>query len=446
MEEIIIKDEKQRSRGKFKPAPNLTTDEVKDVLLQKIEEETSKIIEDSSDFELIQNADFREDRINVVSLFSGAGGLDLGTELAGLASRIGVIEALEAIKNKEDFQKIREESLFHTIYTNDMFVEANETYHKNFSSTIIQHQKDIRKVAHFPKNDLTIGGFPCPGFSEAGPRLIDDERNFLYIHFIRELIQTQPSFFVAENVKGMMTLGKGEVLKQIIEDFSSAGYTVTAHLVNARDYGVPQVRERVFLVGVHKEKIEKKFGYRYELPLPTHGDPTEIDLISDKLPWVTLKEAIGDLEDDPGEYFEGSYSTIYMSRNRKKSWDEQSFTIQASGRQAPQHPGGSPMTQYVDEEDGRKRWKFNGENRRLSMKEIARIQTFPDWFEFSTGSPVGKSGREISRNAQIDKVYKQIGNAVPVLLARSIIQPIADFLNEHLEEIREAEKHKEATS
>lgn len=95
------------------------------------------------------------------------------------------------------------------------------------------------------------------------------------------------------------------------------------------------------------------------------------------------------------------------------------------------------MTQYVDEEDGRKRWKFNGENRRLSIKEIARIQTFPDWFKFSAGSPIGKSGKEISRNAQIDKVYKQIGNAVPVLLARAIVQPIADFLNSHLSDIRE---------
>lgn len=435
MEDLIIKDEKQRSRGKFKPALNLTADEVKNILLEKIDEETSKIIENSSDLELIEKVDFRDNRINVVSLFSGAGGLDLGTELAGLASIIGLSEAMEAFKDKETYQQLREKSLFHTIYTNDMFVEANETYKQNFNPSIIQHQKDIRKVAHFPKNDLTIGGFPCPGFSEAGPRLVDDERNFLYIHFIRELVQTQPSFFVAENVKGMMTLGKGEVLKQIVEDFSSAGYTVTAHLVNARDYGVPQSRERVFLVGVHKEKIEKKYGYRYELPLPTHGDPTEINLISEKLPWVTLREAIGDLESNPGEYFEGSYSAIYMSRNRKKSWDEQSFTIQASGRQAPQHPGGSPMTQYIDA-DGRKHWKFNGANRRLSMKEIARIQTFPDWFEFKMGSPIGKSGKEISRNAQIDKVYKQVGNAVPVLLARAIIQPIADFFNEHLTELR----------
>lgn len=115
-----------------------------------------------------------------------------------------------------------------------------------------------------------------------------------------------------------MTLGKGEVLRQIIEDFSSAGYTVTPHLVNARDYGVPQSRECVFLVGVHKEKIEKKYSFKYILPEPTHGDPNKQELFSKKLPWLTLKVIISDLEDDPGEYFEGSYSTIYMSRNRKK--------------------------------------------------------------------------------------------------------------------------------
>nr|WP_228064077.1 DNA (cytosine-5-)-methyltransferase [Streptococcus acidominimus] len=282
---------------------------------------------------------------------------------------------------KNIFEKHRSKSIFHTVYTNDTFKEANLTYKLNFPGTVIQHEKDIRKVAHFPKCQIMIGGFPYPGFSEAGPRLVDDPRNFLYIHFIRALIQTQPEFFIAENVKGMMTLGHGEVLSQIVSDFAAAGYTVTPHLVNAREYGVPQSRERVFLIGVHKEKIEKKYGFHYQLPTPTHGESSEVDLLEGKTPFVTLEQAIGDLRDNPGPYFQGEYSTIYMSRNRKKAWSEQSFTIQASGRQAPQHPDGESMTK-VD----KNKWIFNGStNRRLSVKEIARIQTFPDWFEFSDG-------------------------------------------------------------
>src|SRR5699024_8072627 len=116
-----------------------------------------------------------------------------------------------------------------------------------------------------------------------------------------------------------------------------------------------------------------------------------------------------------------------MSRNRKKRWDEQSFTIQASGRQAPIHPGGSPMIKT-----GKDKWIFSdGEenNRRLSIKEIARIQTFPDWFEFSKGKNL-----KMSENGRLDKVYKQIGNAVPVLLAKAIAKPIADWAVSYIEE------------
>lgn len=411
----------KRSRGKFKPEMrNLSSDDVKEILLQKISEEELSVPEDEKDIELLNKIKIKKDKFNVVSLFSGAGGLDLGLELAGLSSVIGDKEALEYFySGKETFDKNRSKSIFHTIYTNDMFKEANMTYKLNFPKTIIQHEKDIRKVAYFPECQIMIGGFPCPGFSEAGPRLVDDPRNFLYIHFIRALIQTQPEFFVAENVKGMMTLGHGEVLRQIIADFAAAGYTVTPHLVNAKEYGVPQSRERVFLIGVHKEKIEKKYGFHYKLPTATHGKSSEIDLFEEKLPFVTLEQAIGDLRNNPGPYFKGEYSTIYMSRNRKKSWSDQSFTIQASGRQAPQHPDGEPMTKVE-----KNKWIFNGDvNRRLSIKEIARIQTFPDWFEFSDGKNMN-----IKENGRIDKIYKQIGNAVPVLLAKAITQPISDFI------------------
>lgn len=402
----------ERGRGKFKPAPNISKEEVKDILLSKIEQEKSLIIEDIRDEELLKEIQHKEDKFNVVGLFAGCGGLDLGFELAGLSTIIGEEEVLKALKNKEVYNKVRHKSIFHTIYTNDLFKEAHETYKMNFPEHIVQHEKDIRKVAHFPKCNIMLGGFPCPGFSEAGPRLLDDERNFLYIHFIRALMQTQPEFFVAENVKGMLTLGHGEAFRQIKEDFEAAGYKVYHKLLNARDYGVPQIRERVILVGVRKD-----IDFEYVFPEPTHGEG--------KIPFVTLKEAIGDLESNPGDYFKGSYSTIFMSRNRKKNWDEQSFTIQASGRQAPIHPGGVPM-QKVD----KNKWIFaEGEenNRRLSVKEIARIQTFPDWFEFSRGQ-----SSKISEMGQLDKVYKQIGNAVPVLLAKAVAMPIAEWVKTYV--------------
>ena len=280
---------------------------------------------------------------------------------------------------------------------------------------IYMDSSDIRKIRRFPKADIVLGGFPCPGFSEAGPRLVDDERNFLYLHFIRCLMQIQPKLFVAENVKGMMTLGKGEVFKQIVEDFAAAGYTIYHKLLNSAEYGVPQIRERVILVGVRND-----IDYEYKFPEPTHGYG-----VPGLHEVVTLREAIGDLEDDPGEYFTGSYSTIFMSRNRKKSWNDPSFTIQASGRQAPIHPAGMPMKHV-----GKDKYIFSdGEdnNRRLSVKEIARIQTFPDWYEFSRGN----SGKK-SNNAKLDLIYKQIGNAVPVRLALAMAEPIAEWVKGEL--------------
>ena len=398
---------KERGRGKFKPAPDYTIEEVRKILLEKIEEEKQLRLSEPLEYD-IKDLNYKSDKANVISLFSGAGGLDLGVELAGLDIIIGEEKTDQILKNKKSYEEYREKSIFNTIYANDIFVEALETYQRNFPKTVLTHNKDIKKVKEFPKADMVVGGPPCPGFSEAGPRLVDDPRNFLYLHYIRCLLQTKPKFFIMENVKGMLTLGKGEVFKQILQDFEAAGYKIYHKLLNARDYGVPQIRERVFLVGVRED-----IDFKYTFPEPTHGDG---DLFLK--PYVTLKDAIGDLEDNPGDYYTGSFSSIYMSRNRKKRWDEQSFTIQASGRHAPLHPSGLPMKK-VDKD----KWIFpDGEenHRRLSVKEVARIQTFPDWFEFSDGG-----NENISKNTRLDKIYKQIGNAVPVQLGGAIAIPIA---------------------
>ncbi|MGE7020871.1 DNA cytosine methyltransferase [Solibacillus cecembensis] len=411
--ELTIKLE-QKGRAKYKPASDYKIEDVQKVLLQKIIEENSKIPDVNIDSDYLANIQYQQNKVNVLSLFSGCGGLDLGFELAGLAAVIGEDAAMAAFANRDTFDAVRENSIFHTIYTNDLFNEANESYAMNFPRDHFQHGIDIRKVRNFPKSDLVIGGFPCPGYSVGGPRLIDDERNFLYLHFIRAITQAKPAIFIAENVKGMLTLGKGEVIRQITDDFSAAGYRVQYQLLNSRDYGVPQLRERVFIVGVRND-----IAFDYHYPQATHGGNLQ--------PFVTLNDAIGDLKDYPGPLYTGSYSSMYMSRNRKKRWDEQSFTIQASGRQAPLHPGGLPM-----EHIGTDQWQFpNGEahHRRLSVKEIARIQTFPDWFTFSDGGNL-----DASENSRVDKQYKQIGNAVPVLLAKAVATPIAQWAVTYLQQ------------
>ena len=404
----------ERGRGKFKPAPDCNVGEIRELLNKKIEEERNAF-ENCSEEIALDKLEYASDKWNLLSLFSGCGGLDLGFELAGLKAVMGEKVMEEAFRDKTVFQKNINNNVFNTIFVNDIFTEARETYAGNAGKYIYMDKSDIRKIKQFPKADIVLGGFPCPGFSEAGPRLLDDKRNFLYLHFIRCLMQSKPKLFVAENVKGMTTLGKGEVFKQIVEDFAAAGYTIYHKLLSSEEYGVPQIRKRVILVGVRND-----IDFEYQYPEPAYGDEKKgLKKI------VDLRTAIGDLEDNPGEYFTGSYSSMFMSRNRKKSWSEPSFTIQASGRQAPIHPGGEPMVKV-----GKDKYIFtDGEenNRRLSVKEIARIQTFPDWYEFSRGT----SNR--NENAKLDFVYKQIGNAVPVKLALAVAEPIAEFAKKELQ-------------
>ena len=304
---------------------------------------------------------FRE----ILSIFSGCGGMDLGFEQAG----------------------------YRIIWANDIDKPSSETYSKNFS--IEPLREDIRKVKSFPSADIVIGGYPCQGFSLAGNRDAFDKRNYIYLEFARVLKAVQPKVFVAENVKGVIVPFKSSLraLDLMQAEFRSCGYRVASRLLNAKDFGVPQDRERVFIVGVRND-----LNMDYVFPKKTHGKPP-------LKPYATLKDAIGDLpEPKEGEYYDHTgFSSRYMSRNRIRRWDQVSFTIQASGRHAPLHPSCPPMRKI--EQDV---WEFTGEKskyRRLSVRESARIQTFPDSFVF---------------RGSLNSKYVQIGNAVPPLLAKVV--------------------------
>ena len=305
----------------------------------------------------------------VISLFSGCGGFDVGLEMAGAK----------------------------TIFACDIFKDALETFSLNMPDAEIYHN-DIRKLNTFPDADIVIGGYPCQGFSLAGKRLVTDPRNFLYKEYVRILSIVKPKFFIAENVKGLLTMDSGKVIQAMIEEFSEQGYNVQHKLFNAKVFGVPQDRERVFIVGVRKD-----IPFEYEFPNPTHGE--------DGRPYVTMRDAISHLPLWPeGDFDTSGFSPRFLSRNRKRNWDEVSFTIQASGRQAPMHPAGEPMYKV-----GKDEWVFQGDfNRKMSYLECAYIQTFPNDFKF-----VGNLGNK----------YKMIGNAVPPLLAKSISLPIVEFLS-----------------
>lgn len=322
--------------------------------------------------------------MNLISLFAGAGGMDLGFKKAGFQ-----------IAAANEFDK--------TIW---------ETYEKNHENPLIHG--DIREIASssLPECDGIIGGPPCQSWSEAGAlRGINDDRGKLFFEFIRILKDKQPKFFVAENVSGMMAKRNSQAVRNITRLFSTAGkgYDVFIKMLNAKDYNVPQDRKRVFYVGFRHD-----LNVDFQFPSPSSKR-------------ITLKEAIGDLTDNAipaleknktngndcivpnHEYFIGNFSTIYMSRNRVRRWDEQSFTIQAGGRHAPIHPQAPPMMKV---EKDKHIFVSGSENlyRRLSVRECARIQTFPDDFTFYYTS--------------LADGYKMIGNAVPVELAYALAKQI----------------------
>lgn len=279
---------------------------------------------------------------------------------------------------------------------------------------------DIRNIQEtdFPDEvEGIIGGPPCQSWSEAGSlRGIDDERGKLFFDYIRILKNKRPKFFLAENVSGMLSNRHSKAVKNIIDNFEKCGYDVTINLVNASDFGVPQDRKRVFYIGFRKD-----LNIQFRFP-----EPTTLQQEQKK----TLRDAIGDLSDTAvpalpknksnaqleilnHEYFTGAFSTIFMSRNRVRPWDKPGFTVQASGRQCQLHPQAPEMT-FVEKN---KRIFVPGKEelyRRLTVRECARLQDFPDYFEFVY--------------SDVDTGYKMIGNAVPVELAFVIAKAIGEQL------------------
>lgn len=301
-----------------------------------------------------------------VSLFCGAGGLDLGFDRAG----------------------------FKTIWANDFDADACKT-HQNWSNAEVVCG-DISKVdmSKIPVSDVVLGGFPCQGFSLSGPRKIDDSRNVLYKHYVKLVRQNLPQAFVGENVKGLLTMDGGQIFDAIVADFSDCGYDVFPQLVNARNYGVPQDRERVIIVGFRKDLGVEKFS----LP-ETNGEK------------CTLADALAGLPPvQEADVCYAPYSSRYMSRNRKRGWNDVAYTVPAMAKQVTLYPG-SPDMIKIDKDQ----WRFGdgGETRRLSWREVAAIQTFPPDLEFY---------------GDLTSKYKQIGNAVPVKLAEFVANYIRPYL------------------
>lgn len=324
--------------------------------------------------------------MNLISLFSGAGGLDLGFEKAG----------------------------FTIVMANEYDKGIWDTYEKNHTAPLIKG--DIRNIkeSDFPNEiDGIIGGPPCQSWSEAGAlRGIEDERGQLFYDYIRILKEKQPKFFLAENVSGMLANRHSEAVKNIISKFENCGYDVTINLVNASDYGVPQDRKRVFYIGFRKD-----LNIKFEFPKPTTPNKEDKltlrdaigDLAGKEVPALSKNKTNGKLEILNHEYFTGAYSTIFMSRNRVRSWDEPAFTVQASGRQCQLHPQ-APKMEFIEKNRRRFVPGYEDSYRRLTVRECARVQGFPDDFEFIY--------------TDVDYGYKMIGNAVPVNLAYEIANRI----------------------
>lgn len=323
--------------------------------------------------------------MKVVSFFSGCGGSDLGFEQAG----------------------------FEVIWANDNDPAVFETYLLNHPHTYLC-RKDMRELTmeEIPECDGFIGGPPCQSWSEGGKQQgLDDERGRMFLTYIHFIQAKQPKFFVIENVKGILSDKHFPTFKKMLGQLKDAGYVVHYQLMNAAHYYVPQERFRVIVVGVRND-----IDVKYQFPKP------------DTSCFITLRQAIGEITEEPRKYtselvdmeyekwlnhdvYMGPFDDRYMARNRVRGWNEVSYTMQAKARNCPLHPQ-APKMIYVSRDKQIFRPGYEHLYRRLSVRECARIQTFPDHFRFIYHD--------------VCDGYKMVGNAVPPRLGRAIAESIRE--------------------
>lgn len=296
--------------------------------------------------------------MNVVSLFSGAGGLDLGLKQSGLS----------------------------IVWANDLYGDAVETYKKNIGDHIVLKDICDIKSNDIPDCDIVVGGFPCQGFSVANmKREVNDPRNKLYLEMVRVINDKKPKFFIAENVKGILSLDNGKVIEKIKEDFESLGYVVKYHLFNCADYGVPQVRMRVIILGVRKD-LDCEIDFP---PKSTHSK----NGLDDKPLWVTIGDSLKHFPEPSNEI------SIF---NHVCSNYKLRFNGHLGHRTIDPNKPSPTITGRGDEKGGVVVLHHPQNHRRMTVRETAAVQSFPDNYFFCGTKTSG---------------YRQIANAVPPLFA-----------------------------
>ena len=313
----------------------------------------------------------RAKRCTAISLFAGCGGSDLGIESAGVE----------------------------VVWANEKNPSACRFYAAVTGSDRVV-QGDIALVTSFPKADIVIGCYPCQGYSQGGAREPKSGINYLYRHFDRALRQVRPRAFIVENVDGMRFTHNRSLLDCQLKRFRLAGYRVAWKVLDAKDFGVAQTRRRLFMVGI---RTSEKGAFSF--PTPTHG--------ANLKPYVSQREAIWHLrKNTKGTYSDDPFHWYYLSRDRRREWEEPAATVVARDRHVSLHPD-SPALRKI----GPDAWEFIGDAakaRRLSYLECAALQGFSDPSKF---------------NQQTLRMrYRAIGNAVPPPLFSAVSRSLLEAL------------------